>query len=503
MSVPSDPQDESVDLTNEDAVAVGKADMRRGFLWLGGASAVARVVDTLSVLVIMWSTTREQLGLATLAWSIAVFLEAMSGLGIGTALLQAREVGKERLASAFWYTMGLAVGLVVIISSASPLLARWFGEPALAPLIAISSLKLPLVGLAMIPLTLLNRRTRFKHIAAVQTGATLFGSVVTCTLVVLGFDAWGLVIGQTSHGLATAVLSNYLCPYRPEGRFDRVLSRADISFGLKITGSGMLYHFYRNADYYLIGRILGVGAVGVYRVAFDLAMTPTMAVLNVVGRSALPVYARLNDRPEKVREAFLWTLRSLSILLAPVTAILFFAAEDVLSFIDGGKWSDAAPMVRWLSGAALLRCIAQTFPQVFQAMRRPALAFYDSVLMTVLVVVTMSLFLMSYGHGRGAVVAAWSWNLTYPLELAVLVAMVRPLIGLRWSDPLRAVQHCVYMLLAMGAAHALLATLLPAHVAGYRPAAEVACVLAVYAAYLRFILNIKLTGTLQRGTSDE
>jgi len=497
MSVPLDPHAPSSPPPDPDhAVHAGKADMRRGFLWLGGASAVARILDTLSVVVIMWFTSREQLGLATLAWSVAVFLEAMNGLGIGTSLLQARDVSKARLASAFWYTMGLATILVVVVSACSPLIASWFEQPALAPLIAVSSLKLLFVGAALIPLTILNRATRFASIAAVQTGATLFASIVTCTLVFLGWNSWGLVIGQTSHGLATAVLAYYFSPYRPEGRFDRVLSREDMSFGVKITASGTLYHFYRNVDYYLIGRILGVGAVGVYRVAFDLAMTPTLAVLNVVGRSALPVYARLNDRPDKLKEAFLWTLRSLSILLAPITAVLIFAAEDVLSFIDGGKWLDAAPMVRWLSCAALLRCIAQTFPQIFQAMRRPVLAFYDALLTATLIIAALAGLLASYGASHGAIAAAWSWTLIYPLELIALVIMVRPLIQLRWSDALRSVQHCLWMLLAMAPAHAILAQLLPDHTIAWRPIAEVAAVLAVYFVYLRVVLGIRLNGSL-------
>src|SRR5689334_22446465 len=116
----------------------GHSDIRRGFVWLGTASAVARILDAGTVLVVMWFVSREQIGLATLAWSVAVFLEAMNGLGLAWPLLAARETSHERLTAAFWYTMGIAGALIALVALLSASLARWFGEPALAPMLVVA-----------------------------------------------------------------------------------------------------------------------------------------------------------------------------------------------------------------------------------------------------------------------------------------------------------------------------------------------------------------------------
>ncbi|HEY6881808.1 MAG TPA: oligosaccharide flippase family protein, partial [Polyangiales bacterium] len=182
---------------------LGREDIRRGFVWLGAASVIARVLDACSVLVVMWFVSREQIGLATLAWSASVLLESMNGLGLNTALLQTPQISQEKLTAAFWYTLGVATLLVLLVTAFSPLLANYFEQPGLSPMIVASSTKLWFVGAALVPLNQLNRAAQFERIAAVSTLATLGSGLLTIALAASGQQAWALVIGQTSHGAFT------------------------------------------------------------------------------------------------------------------------------------------------------------------------------------------------------------------------------------------------------------------------------------------------------------
>lgn len=470
-------------------------DIRRGFVWLGTASVVARVLDAASVLVVMWFVSREQVGLATLAWSVAVLLEGMNGMGMATALLQTREVTAEKLTSAFWYTMSIATVLVLLVSALCQPLADWFGHAELAPMLIVSTTKLWFVGGALIPLNQLNRATRFERIAAVSTVATLCSGILTCVLAMLDFQAWALVIGQTSHGFFTLVGANLAHSFRPRGKPRLASIREDIAYGAKAVSASLLYQFYRNADYYLIARVLGVSALGLYRVAFDLAMTPTQAVSTVVNRSALPVYARMSERPRELIDAFLWTLRSLCVLLAPVTAVLLFMPRDLLAWVDQGKWVDAAPIVQWLALAALLRCIAQIFPQLFHALRRPALAVYESLLTMVLLFAFLALGLYGWGEELGPVVAAWAWLALYPIMLLALMWMTRKLLPLQFSELARSLSHGFFAMLAMSAMHGLCAWVvrpaLPEGILAF--AVELALLLGTFGLYVRHVMGVRLS----------
>jgi O-antigen/teichoic acid export membrane protein len=479
----------------------GRSDIRRGLVWLGAASVVARILDAATVLVVMWFVSREQIGLATLAWSVAVFLEAMNGLGLGAALLQARDTSAARLTAAFWCTLGFATLLVGLVSVTSGAFARWFDEPRLAPMLIVATTKLWFVGGALVPLNQLNRATQFERIAAVSTLATLGAGLLTCGLAVSGFQAWSLVIGQVSHGLFTCIGAQVAHPFRPRGRAHFGLIRDDVKFGIKAASSTVLNNFYRNADYYLIGRILGTSALGAYRVAFDLAMTPTIAVLTVVNRSALPVYARMSDDLGALRNAFLWTLRSLGILLAPVTAILFFMPEDLLRLASKGEWLDAAPMVRWLSLAAFVRSIAQTFPQLFHALKRPVLALYDALFSMLILVSFLSATLLLWGGTHGPLVATWAWAAMAPIDLVALSLVARALISVSLAEIARALAHAVGSLAAMAGAYgAYLALLRPQLPAWLSAPSGVALLLLSFALYTRLVMGVGLRSLSARSS---
>jgi O-antigen/teichoic acid export membrane protein len=58
-------------------------------------------------------------------------------------------------------------------------------------------------------------------------------------------------------------------------------------------GARFPYQGYRNADYFLVGKLLGVEALGIYRIAFDLGMQPVEVVINLINRVSYPIYVKL------------------------------------------------------------------------------------------------------------------------------------------------------------------------------------------------------------------
>jgi teichuronic acid exporter len=422
----------------EDEAAVAQH-IKRGFVWLGAASAVSRVLDAASTIGVLWFVSREELGLATLAWSLAVFVEAFNGMGVGTALVQSKQLVRENLSDAFWYAMGIALLFVAGVWALSPWLAVLWGAPAIAPLIAASSLKLIFVSGALVPLSILNRAMRFDRIAACNTLASLGSGITTLVLAALGYGAWALVLGQLMYGVVILVASNVLSPFRPTLAFSFARIKPFAAFGVRSAASGVVYQLYRNADYFFLGRFLGVSAVGIYRVGFDLAMTPTLAVLQIVNRAALPGYAKLQHDRTALSRTFSWTIRSLVLMMTPVTVVVAFSARDLLSIVDGGRWVDAAPVTGWLAWATLLRSLAQLFTPLFNAVGRPTLALLDSVSSAIALSLAFVLALYFFGGTEGILVMGWAWLAAAVVLLALLSQLARLVIPFSSAQLLQAV----------------------------------------------------------------
>ncbi|MDH4130241.1 MAG: oligosaccharide flippase family protein, partial [Gemmatimonadota bacterium] len=243
--------------------------------------------------------------------------------------------------------------------------------------------------------------------------------------VVAGFGAWGLVLANVARGLFLCLALWWLAPFRPALTAEDPTVRRAVRFGSKAAAASILYHVYRNLDFLLIGWALGPRALGIYRVAFDLGMTPLEIVLNLVNRVQFPIYARLRDDARALAEAFHRSARSLLLVLGPVAALVCFASPDILALIGGGRWLPAVPLIQVLAWASLLRGIAQLFPQLYNATGRPAFAIYDSLLTGTTLVVGFALALWLAPLERGALAVAWVWLLTYPVALQAHFRWVR------------------------------------------------------------------------------
>jgi O-antigen/teichoic acid export membrane protein len=435
--------------------------IKRGFVWLGAASVVTRVLDAVFTLGVLWLVSREQLGLATLAWSVGVFIEAFNGLGIGTALIQAPEVEDGLLSDSFWYSLAVAVVLVAAVWLAAPYLAVIWDNAALVPLMRASATKLFFVGAALVPLTLLNRSMKFERIALANTLATFGSGASTVGLAWAGYGAWSFVLGQLMYGVIIMVAAFALQPFRPQLSFRFARIKPTAVFGARAAGAGIVYHLYRNADYFLVGRYLGVAALGVYRVGFELAMTPTVTLLNVVNRSALPAYSRLQSDRAALSRALLWTSKSLSLMLAPITVVLAFGARDLLALINHGEWSDAATVLPWLAWAALLRSLAHLFPQIFYAVGRPSLALFEALASALVLCVFFVGALSVFGADYGILTVGWAWFVGGSVLLVLLFKLTQQVLPLSLLALLRSLAPAAFGLAVLALIEIVLTWVIP------------------------------------------
>ena len=404
------------------------SNIKQGFLWLGTANIAAQIFDVISSVLILIFLSKTEIGLATLAWSFAVIVESFNGLGVGTSMLQKKDLPQKEVNSLFWFSTGFSIAAFLLIVLLSPMISIYYNSPELSAMMAVSALKLPIVGAMLVPLQLLNRDLKYKQIGAAQTVASFLSSVTKIGLAASGLGAWSLVIAHVSSGIFMFIGVLFFSSFYPVLYFKFPEIKEHIVFGSRVTFSGVIYHIYRNADYLIIGKLLGNEALGVYRVAFDIAMTPAMALLNVVNRASFPVFSRISSNRDQLAKTFIWTQKNLTFFIAPLSLFIIFTAGDIIAIAGKEKWAEAVPAIQILAVAAFMRTVAQTFPQLFHAVGRPAFAVYDS-LMTFFLSVSFFLFFISFfKESMGILSACIAWFATYPLAIAFLIYLTRKVV---------------------------------------------------------------------------
>jgi len=394
--------------------------LTRGFNWLGGATVVAKVIDFSTILAVLLFLTKEQVGVASLVVSVAMVVEAFDGLGTAEALVQAQSVSRLQLDTLFWFVVGAAVLVGALTLAAAPGIAALYGVAGMQIYFVAAAVKQPLVGAALIPLALLNRELRYERIATVNVCATLAAALTRLGLAVAGTGAWAIVGGYAASGLYILIGALIARPFLPGFQFQMAAIRPLVRFGVRAAAANIFEQVFKNIDFLLVGWFYGAAQLAVYRVAFDVAMEPAMAVGTVVNRTALPVFARVSAVRDHLARSLSWSLHRLAMLVAPLMIGLILAADPLTALLhdeQGNSYAAAALPLKILGAAALLRVSSQLLTPLMLAAGRPGTAANLSAATLMLLTVGIAAVGVTFDARTGIVAVAAVWLAVYPLLL--------------------------------------------------------------------------------------
>ena len=119
----------------------------RGTLWSYSSKYSGKVLKLISTIILARLLSQEDFGLAGYAVLAINFMDSVSDIGIGTALIYLPE-RKDASDTAFWLSIGSRLTLFVLTWVFSPLIGAFFDEPRAIPLIRILALSFPITALA-------------------------------------------------------------------------------------------------------------------------------------------------------------------------------------------------------------------------------------------------------------------------------------------------------------------------------------------------------------------
>ncbi len=454
--------------------------LRRGFNWLGGAMAAAKVIDFATIVLVLRFLTKEQVGLASLVVAIGTIIEALDGLGTGAALVQARSLTREQLDSLFWLIVGAAMLIGIATIAVGRPFAVLYGAAGMPAYFLAIAIKQPLVGGAVIPLGLMSRDLQYERIAIVNLCSTLATAATRLGLAVLGAGAWAIVIAYAASGLFTLIGALLAKPFRPRLRFHMASISPLVRFGLRAASSTLFEQTFNNVDYMLVGWFYGAAPLAIYRVAFDIATQPALAVSTLINRAALPVFARVATVRDSLAQSLTWSLERLATVICPLAVAIILAADPICALIhdeQGRSYAAAGLPLKLLAAAALLRVFSQLMYPLLLGSGRPRTAARLSAVTLLLLSGGFAAVGFALPAGKGIVAMAALWLAVYPLLLAWDVRYLRR----HWDIRIVSLARALRAPLAAGAALAGMVELARLWITGADPRVQVAVILAAAA----------------------
>lgn len=114
-----------------------------------------------------------------------------------------------------------------------------------------------------------------------------------------------------------------------------------------------------NVDSVVVSRVLGVGALGFYALAFNIANWPWNLLSISIRQVSLPAFSRLAGDRDGLESAFAHSL-SLAGGLAVLGGVLLAAlAAPLVGILYGDKWLPAVVALQWLAVLGALRVVLE------------------------------------------------------------------------------------------------------------------------------------------------
>jgi O-antigen/teichoic acid export membrane protein len=158
--------------------------------------------------------------------------------------------------------------------------------------------------------------------------------------------------------------------YRVRPAWSPEIARVLLGQGLPIAGTLLLATLTMNADYLVVGRMLGATTLGFYLMAFNLSTSPVKLFSTAVASVALPGFAKLQGDLTALRTGFVQSLTWLMWVTIPVGVGLSIAATTLCTFVYGSRWAPAGAALRFLALVGIMRVALQLGSDLLVAVGR-------------------------------------------------------------------------------------------------------------------------------------
>lgn len=309
--------------------------------WMFSGTVVQVVMRTVVTVVMARLLTPEDYGLVGAALIVVNFANLFSQLGVGPALVQRPTLEERHIRTGF--SMFILFGLLSggLIAGGAPLIANFFQEPKLVPILWVAALAFPLQGLGAVPTALLTRELKFRRIASINVITFFVGQgVVGIILAWLGYGPWSLVLGQMTQFVLNVIIVLFVQPFTKKPQFEREAFRELIFFGGGLTLGQLLAYVAENGDYAVVGRWLGSTALGIYNRAFNLLILPASFFGAVLDQVLFPSMAKIQDDQERLQMAFNYGMSLVALVMLPVTVVAIVLAPEVIAVMLGPAWGE-------------------------------------------------------------------------------------------------------------------------------------------------------------------
>jgi O-antigen/teichoic acid export membrane protein len=373
--------------------------------WTTAAAVARSVMQLAQVAILARLLSPVDYGLMAIVTVVLNFATIFADLGLTSAYIQKQNVTPVQRSSLFWLNLTMGGFLTLVVLLGSNLIAGFFGDARLAPLLVLSSLVFVITAAGQQVKITAEKNLDFRPVALIEVSAATISLIVAIITAHAGWGVYALIFGAIVNASIITIMAWLFLSrgWRPIHRLQWIDIRPFVGFGSALVTNNVVNEFNRSIDLLLGGRMLAASALGLYSLPRLVVFRIQDMVNPIITRVGFPLIAQVQTDIPRVRAIYLKTANMTSSTNAPIYLGIAFFSPEIISILLGERWLSATQLLRLLALWGFLRSTLNPVGSLLNGLGRAELALKWNVAM--LLLLTPALWA---GSHYGTFGLAWS-----------------------------------------------------------------------------------------------
>jgi len=362
-----------------------------GVKWTSIATLIVAFLHLLKLSVLSRFLEGGQLGQFAIVMVVFGFVNLVSDMGMGAAILHKEKIFRKQYSSLFWLNFLLCFMLYFLLILLSNWFSSFYSEPVVGELLPLAGICVIFLGFGKQFRIIEQKKLNFKKIAIVEVLSSVFSFVLSIVLIMAGFEVYSLVYSLVvQYFISNAIFFYY---GMRGGGIAFYFSWKSISKMIRVGFYQMLSElvnfFGKEADIFIVGKFLGMEVLGGYSLAKQLVFGPSMVVNAVVGRVITPFFSLFQSSKCELRAEYLTLSKGVNTINFTIYFLLFFFSDYVALVFFGDKYLYISELISVLSIFMVFRSTGSLNGGVVVALGRTDLGFVWNIFSSFFLIVVM------------------------------------------------------------------------------------------------------------------
>ena len=317
-----------------------------GFFWRFLERCGAQGVTFIVSIVLARLLDPDIYGTVALVTVFTTIMQVFVDSGMGNALIQKKDADDLDFSSVFYFNIAMCSLLYLVMFLIAPLIAIFYEDSELTPVIRVLSLILIISGVKNVQQAYVSRHMMFKRFFFSTLGGTIGAAIVGIIMAYLGFGVWALVAQMLFNTAMDTTILWITVKWRPKKMFSLQRLKGLFSFGWKLLVSSLVDTVYKDLTQLIIGKKYSSSDLAQYNQGDKF---PKLIVTNIntsIDSVLLPTMANVQDDSSVVKSMTRRAIKTSTYIMMPCMVGLAVCAKPLVSLILTDKWLPCVPFLR-------------------------------------------------------------------------------------------------------------------------------------------------------------